>query len=183
MRVKRGISSFGSNLERQSGVSKIRSVHLLHLTLYAFSCGLHYIRVRQVAEPGADEQIRHLRQSLSPLSLRLIHSGRLLTDGILLVPWLRSLEDRLRRQASTMGGDVESVLKEVGLAEDGDTTSTSRTGSGGSGVGDKGKGEERVWLHCIVGGKLDEKKPEAGDEEEVSHIPTINTATQRPVAT
>ena len=119
-------------------------------------------------------QIRHLRQSLSPLSLRLIHSGRLLTDGILLVPWLRSLEDRLRRQASTMGGDVESVLKEVGLAEDGDATSTS-SGPGGSGVGDKGK-EERVWLHCIVGGKLDEKKPEAGDEEEVSQAHLRNIA-------
>ena len=39
-----------------------------------------------------------------------------------------------------MGADVGSVLKEVGLAED------------------EGVGEERVWLHCIVGARLDEKK-------------------------
>lgn len=60
-----------------------------------------------------------------------------------------------------MGGDVESVLKEVGLAED----ESLPSGSGKMGEGVK---EERVWLHCIVGGKLDEKKPETGDEEEVS---------------
>jgi len=94
---------------------------------------------------------------MTELSLRLIHSGRLLTDGILLVPWLRSLEDRLRRQASTMGGDVESVLKEVGLAEDGTQSQGKK----------EGQGEERVWLHCIVGGKLDEKKSEEVTEEEV----------------
>lgn len=109
-------------------------------------------------------QIRHLRPSLTPLSLRLIHSGRLLTDGILLIPWLRSLEDRLRRQASTMGGDVESVLKEVGLAEDESSGSTM----GSKSSGEKKQEEERVWLHCIVGGKLDEKKVEEGAEEEVS---------------
>lgn len=57
-----------------------------------------------------------------------------------------------------MGGDVESVLKEVGFAEDG----TQRQGA------KEGQGEERVWLHCIVGGKLDEKKPEEPTEEEVN---------------
>ena len=69
-----------------------------------------------------------------------------------------------------MGGDVESVLKEVGLAEDGDSGTGSGSGSG-TGTGKNGRmagdKEERVWLHCIVGGKLDEKKPEAGDDEEV----------------
>lgn len=95
---------------------------------------------------------------MTELSLRLIHSGRLLTDGILLVPWLRSLEDRLKRQASTMGGDVESVLKEVGLTEE----------NGHSHGKDEGVKEERVWLHCIVGGKLDEKKEEEASDEEVS---------------
>ena len=89
---------------------------------------------------------------LVPLSLRLIHSGRLLTDGILLLAWLRSLEERVRRQAAGVGGDVESVLKEVGLTED-DSTTTN--------------GNDRVWLHCNVGGRMDEKpvKPkEEGDE-------------------
>ena len=48
-----------------------------------------------------------------------------------------------------MGADVGSVLKEVGLAED------------------EGVGEERVWLHCIVGARLDEKKSDEVEEEEV----------------
>jgi len=48
-----------------------------------------------------------------------------------------------------MGGDVESVLKDVGLTDDGKV------------------GEERVWLHCIVGGRLDEKKSDEVEEEEV----------------
>jgi len=54
-----------------------------------------------------------------------------------------------------MGGDVESVLKDVGLTEDGEV------------------GEERVWLHCIVGGRLDEKKSDEVEEEEVSTCPAI----------
>jgi hypothetical protein len=49
-----------------------------------------------------------------------------------------------------MGGDVESVLKDVGLTED------------------ESIGEERVWLHCIVGARLDEKKSDEVEEEEVS---------------
>ena len=74
-------------------------------------------------EPGESvgsvkDQIRHLRPALSPLSLRLIHAGRLLTDGILLVPWIRSLEERVKRQAGGVGRDVEKVLKEVGLQDD-----------------------------------------------------------------
>lgn len=87
------------------------------------------------------------------------------------MPWLRSLEDRLKRQASTMGGDVESVLKEVGLAED---VPAQSDGEGGAGTGGSGRGkkevEERVWLHCIVGGRADEKKPEDVGEEEVSWL-------------
>jgi hypothetical protein len=57
-----------------------------------------------------------------------------------------------------MGGDVESVLKEVGLTEE----------NGHSHGKDEGVKEERVWLHCIVGGKLDEKKEEEDSDEEVS---------------
>ena len=94
---------------------------------------------------------------LVPLLLRLIHSGRLLTDGILLLAWLRSLEERVRRQAAGVGGDVESVLKEVGLTEDDSTPAN----------GNDSPGNSRVWLHCNVGGRMDEKpvKPkEEGDE-------------------
>jgi len=53
-----------------------------------------------------------------------------------------------------MGADVGSVLKEVGLTED------------------EGVGEERVWLHCIVGARLDEKKSDEVEEEEVCSYST-----------
>lgn len=82
-------------------------------------------------------QIRHLRPSLAGLQLRLIHAGRLLTDGILLLPWLRSLEERVRRQAAGVGGDVGEVLREVGLTDEG---------------ADKPRPPEKVYLHCNVGG-------------------------------
>jgi hypothetical protein len=82
--------------------------------------------------------------------LRLIHSGRILTDGILLIPWLRSLEERVRRQAMGVGGDVEEVLKEVGLGED---EQPNEQGGGREGK----KAAERVWLHCNVGGEIGAK--------------------------
>ena len=75
-----------------------------------------------------------------------------------------------------MGGDVESVLKEVGLAEDEGTGSGPNGGMAGGDKGGKG-GDERVWLHCIVGGKLDEKKPEA-EEEEVGPCPSLSLSCQ-----
>ncbi|WOO76827.1 DSC E3 ubiquitin ligase complex subunit 3 [Vanrija pseudolonga] len=83
------------------------------------------------------ENIRHLRPSLAGLQLRLIHAGRLLTDGILLLPWLRSLEERVRRQAAGVGGDVGEVLREVGLTDEG---------------ADKPRPPEKIYLHCNVGG-------------------------------
>lgn len=95
-------------------------------------------------------------------SLRLIHSGRLLTDGILLLGWLRSLEERVKRQAGGVGGDVESVLKDVGLAEEDEEDNSGRKGS----VRRKDSGGERVWLHCVVGAKVEDTPKE--QEEEVS---------------
>ena len=52
-----------------------------------------------------------------------------------------------------MGGDVESVLKDVGISEE--DAAPSQPAS------------ERVWLHCNIGGRVDEKKiqgKEDGDE-------------------
>lgn len=126
-------------------------------------------------------QIRHLHPPLANRQLRLIHSGRLLTDGVLLLPWLRSLEERVRRQAKGMGGDVEEVLREVGVGLDGVADpahgrrhgdSASRGGGGGKhdgAVGQEGEGgEAKVFLHCTVGGVVGEKKVEQGEEEDVS---------------
>ncbi|WVF69009.1 hypothetical protein IAT40_003783 [Kwoniella sp. CBS 6097] len=127
------------------------------------------------------DQIKTLRPALQSLNLRLIHSGRLLTDGILLLPWLRSLEERVKRQAAGVGGEVENVLKDVGLAED-DSDEEEAEAEGGqqnNGIGSNAKGQgksagkgraskekERVWLHCIVGGK--EQKTSQTDEAEPS---------------
>ena len=139
------------------------------------------------------DQIRHLRPSLAPLSLRLIHAGRLLTNGILLVPWLRSLEERVKRQAGGVGRDVEKVLKEVGLQDDDNdenrdnrngATEKNKVGSSGhplssphgavAAAKSKSKArdkEDRVWLHCNVGGRLDEDKAKDKEEgEEVSIV-------------
>ncbi|WVQ85033.1 hypothetical protein IAT38_007197 [Cryptococcus sp. DSM 104549] len=100
--------------------------------------------------------IRSARPELAGLKLRLIHAGRLLADGVVLVPWVGAMEERVRRQAGGVGGDVESVLKEVGLGEEGAGEGGGRTGEETRGGGRQGAGEkkqETVWIHCIVGGK------------------------------
>lgn len=77
---------------------------------------------------------------------------------------------------------MESVLKEVGLADDEDDNDEDagvgpgpRAGPAGKEKG-KGKGkdregkEDRVWLHCNVGARMDVKKEEDKEEEEVSAV-------------
>ncbi|WWC62769.1 uncharacterized protein I303_105366 [Kwoniella dejecticola CBS 10117] len=134
------------------------------------------------------DQIKTLRPSLQDHSLRLIHSGRLLTDGILLLPWLRSLEERVRRQAAGVGGDVESVLKDVGLAEEynhddeddleeADSPKGRRRDTGkektkkGIKAKEKEKENEKVWLHCIVGGKEEKAQTSNNEGEEEPSAP------------
>ena len=76
-----------------------------------------------------------------------------MTDGVLLVAWMRSLEERVKRQAGTMGSDVGNVLKDVGLAEEEE-----------EGTGSKDKGGARIWLHCVVGAKVEERTEEREEE-------------------
>lgn len=93
----------------------------------------------------------HIRSSLPDelegRNLRLIHSGRMLSDGVRIVPWVEAMEERVRRQAE---GAVEGVVREVkghrGGLEDGE-----RGGKGG---------KEMIWIHCIVGGKEEAIKAE-----------------------
>ncbi|BEI89271.1 uncharacterized protein CcaverHIS019_0206330 [Cutaneotrichosporon cavernicola] len=100
------------------------------------------------------DKIRHMRPNVAGNQLRLIHAGRLLTDGILLLPWLRSLEERVRRQAG--GAGVGDVLREVGRGLAGDDEEEEPEPV-----------QERVYLHCNVGGPLEgaptpsETEPEA----------------------
>lgn len=58
---------------------------------------------------------------------------------------------------------MESVLKQVGLAEDDSAESDGGSPGRKRGKG-KGKGKERVWLHCNVGGSIDEKVSKAKEE-------------------
>ena len=76
-----------------------------------------------------------------------------MTDGVLLVAWMRSLEERVKRQAGTMGSDVGNVLKDVGLAEEEE-----------EGTASKDKGGARIWLHCVVGAKVEERTEEKEEE-------------------
>jgi hypothetical protein len=68
--------------------------------------------------------------------LRLIHSGRLLTDGILLYSWLASLEERQKRAAP----DDEKG------AQNATATPTTTT-----------------WMHCSVGPKLEAGEEESDE--------------------
>ena len=77
-------------------------------------------------------QIRDARPELQKRRLRLIHSGRLLTDGTFIYSWLTSLEDKQRK-----------AIKEVTTEEDFPNTSKAFT-----------------WLHCSVGPELTHEEEE-----------------------
>jgi hypothetical protein len=102
-------------------------------------------------------QIRVLRPSLQQNSLRFIHSGRLLTDGILLLPWLRALENRLQSRQDAEDIGLAGVVR--GLAGETDEVSTSGKGKGK-------EREEKVWLHCVVGAKAEERPTDAETTDE-----------------
>jgi len=70
-------------------------------------------------------QIRDARPQLEDRSVRLIHSGRLLTDGTLLYSWLTSLEERQRRATAEKDSGGHQAI---------------------SGT---------TWLHCSVGPKIE----------------------------
>ncbi|KAI0086979.1 DUF2407 ubiquitin-like domain-containing protein [Irpex rosettiformis] len=70
-------------------------------------------------------QIRDYRPQLKENRLRLIHSGRILTDDTLLYSWLDSLEERQRRVVSK-------------VAEGSSDASQSST-----------------WIHCAIGPKME----------------------------
>ena len=80
----------------------------------------------------------------------------------------------MRRQAGGVGGDVESVLREVGL-QDEDDAGKSNNDPGGA-KQKAGKEKERVWLHCNVGPKMEDVKGKAKEDgEEVRFCRTDTT--------
>ncbi|TFK44449.1 DUF2407 C-terminal domain-containing protein [Crucibulum laeve] len=80
---------------------------------------------KQDAVRDVKRQIREARPELKDRRLRLIHSGRLLTDGTFLYSWLVSLEERQQRAAT-----------------DDDT-------------GEQQPAKATTWIHCSVGPKLE----------------------------
>lgn len=96
------------------------------------------------------DKIRALRPNVAENQLRLIYAGRLLTDGVLLVPWLRSLDERVRRQAGGVGSEVSDVIREVGQV--------GRELAGTEGDEERPAPptptKRKVYLHCNVGGPI-----------------------------
>ncbi|KAG8965546.1 hypothetical protein FRC00_000022 [Tulasnella sp. 408] len=88
-------------------------------------------------------KIRLMRPSLEKRRLRLIHSGRLLTDGTFLYGWIASLEEHQRR------ANVD--------------TGTSRQSTDSSPAADSLGGHQRpepIWLHCSIGPEIQEEQEE-----------------------
>ena len=78
-------------------------------------------------------QIREVRPELQNRRLRLIHSGRLLTEGTLLHAWVISLEERQKR--ANADEDITGHISK--------TTTT--------------------WIHCSVGQLLEPGEGDAED--------------------
>jgi len=77
------------------------------------------------------QKIRGARPELQKRRLRLIHSGRLLTDGTFIYSWLISLEDKQRKAVK------EAAAEEVPSV-----------------------GQTLTWLHCSVGPELTQEEEE-----------------------
>ena len=86
-------------------------------------------------------QIRDVRPELKDRRIRLIHLGRLLTDGTFLYSWLASLEEKQKRAAAANVEDEEGSSKPAALKP---TT---------------------TWIQCSVGPSLEPgEEVEEGDE-------------------
>lgn len=104
--------------------------------------------------------MRSLRPSLHSHPLKFIHSGRLLTDGILLLPYVRTLEGRHRQARSGLGlSEVAGAFLDQAVDIDGTIGGPGSSGSERSsretGMGMGVSEEEKVWLHCVVGAKVE----------------------------
>ncbi|KAI5123149.1 hypothetical protein M0805_000852 [Coniferiporia weirii] len=92
---------------------------------------------------GVKQQIRENRPQVAKRRLRLIYSGRLLADNVVLFDWLASLEKRLNKTTDAHAGqgkakeDVESGPAEVPPAA-----------------------APPTWLHCSVGTEMTEEEEE-----------------------
>ncbi|EJC98967.1 uncharacterized protein FOMMEDRAFT_142985 [Fomitiporia mediterranea MF3/22] len=98
-------------------------------------------------------KIRENRPQTVKRRLRLIYSGRILTNEILLLEWLDSLERRQKRQVDAQEGKGKAKVK--------DDSDNFVGGSETKALGELGP----TWLHCSVGAEVAEVEDE--DEEHV----------------
>ncbi|KAL0577745.1 Pumilio y domain member 6 [Marasmius crinis-equi] len=89
--------------------------------------------------------IRRERSELSRRRLRLIHSGRLLTDGTFLYSWLKKLDERQKRASAPEDGGEENA----------DANAKSTVAS---------------WLHCSVGREIEQGEEELDDGFQTNQI-------------
>ncbi|GAA6006362.1 hypothetical protein JCM10207_000617 [Rhodosporidiobolus poonsookiae] len=124
-----------------------------------------------------------------PRRLRLIQLGRLLPDGVFLVPYTAQLTSRRKALVSASGGDrpaseavkegleavgrgIGKVVREVQKAsmegEERDELDELERGEGqgkGKGKQDAADEEEQIWLHCSVGDAEEEEEAPAATGE------------------
>ncbi|GAA98034.1 uncharacterized protein L969DRAFT_46117 [Mixia osmundae IAM 14324] len=123
-------------------------------------------------------RIRLLRPTIATRRLRLIHIGRVLTDGTLLVPWMLSLLARQKRQEeetqSRFIDDALDVVKQVRSA-----AATSLEGSSARSAAVAPEEIKPLWLHCSVG--EEETEIDAAASTTADATITANTAQIQPL--
>ncbi|KAI0314069.1 hypothetical protein OF83DRAFT_1138573 [Amylostereum chailletii] len=131
----------------------------LRVLVVRFTEGVQDLSLRLAAKDSVRDiklKIRTARPELHRRRLRLIHSGRLLTDGTELYAFLAALEDRQRRAATAnadarLAGDTDGDPAEA--------TSTSPA-----------PGPATAYLHCSVGPQYAEGEGEGEDHEQTGQI-------------
>lgn len=142
---------FQSQTEMNTNTNRKRQVTIIFSNTHHPNLSLSITPITSIS------QLKSLVRSSLPgelegRNLRLIHSGRMLSDGVRIVPWVEAMEERVRRQAE---GAVEGVVREVkGRGHGGGLE------DGGEEEGDGDGEKEMIWIHCIVGGKEEGIKAE-----------------------
>ncbi|KAF9268737.1 hypothetical protein L218DRAFT_977202 [Marasmius fiardii PR-910] len=86
--------------------------------------------------------IRLERPELKNRRLRLIHSGRLLTDGIFLYSWLKKLDERQKKASALLERELDGFEESASSKPQSTVTS---------------------WLHCSVGREVEQNEEEMDD--------------------
>ena len=119
-------------------------------------CSLPHCLLYASYVPHLHRQIREARPKLQRRRLRLIHAGRLLTDGTQISSWLGTLEERQQRAATKVKDETDPSILPTALLTGGSSSASV------SAV---------PWLHCSVGAQLSDGE----EEREVQPQVCLNT--------